>query len=69
MLKRLIAFIVIAGITVAVFFMVWSAVIARKESNRILEDFKTIDKDLQKTTTAIDSANKTLPDSLSDKKY
>jgi hypothetical protein len=42
---------------------------ATEISDKILEEFKIIDKDLQKTTVAIDSANKILFDSLSDKKY
>jgi Cu/Ag efflux protein CusF len=69
--KKLIAFIIVAAIgfaTAAIFFMKESAAKARKESDRILEEFKVIDKDVQKTTIAIDSVNKTLPDSLSGKK-
>jgi hypothetical protein len=68
--KKLIAFIIVAAIgfaTVAIFFMKGSAEKARKESERILEEFKAIDKDLQKTTIAIDSVNKKLTDSLSGK--
>jgi hypothetical protein len=72
MSKGLIAFIVIAAIAIAssaIIFMKESADKAKEKSDKILEEFRTIDKGLQKTTIAIDSANKILFDSLSDKKY
>jgi hypothetical protein len=65
--RGLIAFIVIAFAAIVILFMNKSADKARLKSDKILEKFKTIDKDLQQTTIVIDSANKILPDSLSGK--
>jgi hypothetical protein len=65
--RGLIAFIVIAFTAIEILFMKKSTDKARLKSDKILEEFKRIDKDLQKTTIAIDSANKILPDSLSGK--
>jgi hypothetical protein len=70
--KGLLAFIVVAGIvfaSIVIIFMKKSADKASERPDKVLEEFKTINEDLQKTTIAIDSANKMLPDSLSDKKY
>jgi hypothetical protein len=65
--KGLIALIIVASICLAllsVIVMKQSAEEAQQKSNKILEDFKTVDKDLQRSTIAIDSANKILNDSL-----
>ncbi len=72
MSKKLIAFIIVAGIalaSIAIIFMKKPADEARLKSGKVLEEFKIINKDLQRTSIAIDSVNKMLPDSLSDKKY
>jgi hypothetical protein len=64
MLKGLMVFIVVTA-TIAVFYLMKaSAGKARKTSNSILDEFKTIDKDLKKSTAVIDSANARLFDSL-----
>jgi hypothetical protein len=44
-----------------------SAEKTQKESGRIVEEFKTIDKNLQQSAIAIDSANGILTDSLAGK--
>jgi hypothetical protein len=65
--KGLIALIVVAGICLAILsaiVMKQSAEKAQQKSKKILEDFKTVDKDLQRSTNVIDSANKILYDSL-----
>ena len=58
--KGLIAFVVVAGIGFTfsiIFFMKKSADKARKESDKILKEFKTIDKDLKKSSITFDSLN------------
>jgi hypothetical protein len=65
--KGLIALIVVASICLAllsIILMKQSAEKAQKKSDKILEDFKTVEKDLQRSTIVIDSANKILYDSL-----
>ncbi len=65
--KGLTAFIAVACISLAAFaiiFMKQSAVKGKKESNRILEEFKKVDESLKQSNTVIDSANKILHDSL-----
>ena len=67
MRKGLIAFIAvvfIAVVSMVIILMKQSAVVARKKSNEIMEQFKTIDRDLKKTDTGIDSLNKTGFDTL-----
>ena len=67
MSKGLIAFIAVAFIAVVaamVIYMKQSADKARKISDEMLEEFKTIDKDLQKSTDEPDSLNKMYYDSL-----
>ena len=65
MSKGLIAFIVVAAVALIIIIMKESAHIARKKSDEIMEQFKTIDKDLQKTTDErVDSLNTILLDSL-----
>ena len=68
MRKGLIAFIAvvfIAVVSIVIIFMKQSAAVAHKKSNEIMEQFKTIDKDLQKTTDErLDSLNTILLDSL-----
>ena len=67
MRKGLIAFIAvvfIAVVSIVIIFMKQSAVVARKKSNEIMEQFKTIDRDLKKTDTRLDSLNKTGFDTL-----
>lgn len=65
--KGLIVFIVVAVVIVVFYFMKASADKACKTSNSILDEFKTIDKDLNKSTIVIDSANTKLIDSLAEK--
>ncbi len=68
--KGLIAFIVVASIgfaTMLILFMKQSAIEANQKSNKILEDFKTVDRDLKKSAIAIDSVNNTLIDSFTKK--
>ena len=69
MSKGLIAFIVVACLTLA--FMLYksmkeSADKARKQSDEILRDFKTIDKDLKDNSYKIDSLNKELLNATKD---
>ena len=67
MRKGLIAFIAvvfIAVVSMVIILMKQSAAVARKKSNEIMEQFKTIDRDLKKTDTRIDSLNKTGFDTL-----
>jgi len=68
MSKGLITFIVIVCISVvaaAAIKMIQSANEAGKRSDEIMEQFKTIDKDLQETTDErLDSLNKMYFDSL-----
>jgi Skp family chaperone for outer membrane proteins len=67
MSKGLIAFIAVAFIAVVaaiVIYMKQSAGKARKISDEMMEEFKTIDKDLQKSTVELDSLNKMYYDSL-----
>jgi hypothetical protein len=67
MSKRLLVFIVIAGIGTGLYLMKRSADAAKKSSGNILKEFETISKDLDKSTAVIDSANAALPDSLAEK--
>jgi hypothetical protein len=65
--KGLIALIVVSGIRLAllsIILMKQSGEKAHQKSDKILEDFKTIEKDLKRSTIVIDSANKILHDSL-----
>ncbi len=67
MSKGLITFIVIvciAVVTAAAINMMISANEARKESDKIMEEFKTIDKGLEQTDERLDSLNKMFFDSL-----
>jgi hypothetical protein len=65
MQKGLIAFIVIACVALVIMFMKQSARIARKKSDDITEQFKTVDKDLHKATgKRPDTLNKMNFDSL-----
>ena len=64
MTKVLIAFIVVAAVAFLLIFMKKSADIARKRSNQILEQFKTVDSDLHKTDERLDSLNRVYFDSL-----
>ncbi|MEI9959117.1 MAG: hypothetical protein WDM90_23025 [Ferruginibacter sp.] len=66
MSKGLILFIVVAcvaAITAMVIYMKQSADEARNKSDEIMEQFKAIDRDLQKTAE-LDSLNKMYFDSL-----
>jgi uncharacterized protein YpuA (DUF1002 family) len=59
--KGLISFIVVSFIAVAaavIIFMKQSAYVARKRSDEIMRQFKTVDKDLQKTNERLDTLNK-----------
>jgi hypothetical protein len=65
--KGLIAFIVVACIalmSMAVIFMKKSADAAQKKSDTIMEQFKTVDRDLQQSNESLDSINKMYLDSL-----
>jgi hypothetical protein len=64
MSKGLIAFIAVAAIALTIFLMKESADIARKKSDDILEQFKTVDRSLQKPNESLDSLNKIDFDSL-----
>jgi hypothetical protein len=67
MSKGLITFIAVASIAfiaALVIYMKQSADVARKRSDDIREQFKTIDKDLKKTGERLDSLNKMDFDSL-----
>jgi len=67
MSKRLITIIVVACIAVMgmlVLFMKRSADIARYRSDRIMEQFKSVDSILHKTDKGLDSLNKMHFDSL-----
>jgi hypothetical protein len=67
MSKRLTIFIAVACIaivSIVVIFMKWSAGIAQKKSDGIMEQFKTVDWDLQKTNEGLDSLNRITSDSL-----
>ena len=59
-----IAVVFVAVVSIVIIFMKQSAAVARKKSNEIMEQFKTIDRDLKKTDTRIDSLNKTGFDTL-----
>ena len=59
-----IAVVFIAVVSIVIIFMKQSAAVAHKKSNEIMEQFKTIDRDLKKTDTRLDSLNKTGFDSL-----
>ena len=68
--KGLIAFIVVASIgfaTMLIILMKHSAIEAKHKSDKILEDFKTVDRDLKKSAIVIDSANNNLIDSFTKK--
>ena len=59
--KGLIVFIAVTAIsTVVIFvaFMTKSADKANEVSNSLLQEFKTVEKDLKKSTTVIDSLNR-----------
>ena len=63
--KGLIAFIVVAAIALSAFtvvFMQRSEKETQRRSEKILEDFKTVDSDLKKTIIIIDSSNNFLYD-------
>ena len=62
--KGLIAFIVVAAVALMIIIMKESAHIARKKSDEIIKQFKTVDSDLQKTDERLDSLNKIDLDSL-----
>jgi Skp family chaperone for outer membrane proteins len=68
MSKGLITFVAIVCIAVVAAFLVYymkqSADIARYKSDKILEEFKTVDKDLQDSQQKLDSLNKAFFDSL-----
>ena len=68
--KRLLVFIVVLGLGYAasVFIKMKQSVDnARTASDKIMEEFKTIDKDLKTSTLEIDTAKKRLYDSLAAK--
>ncbi len=68
--KRLLVFIVVLGIALAVsqfIKMKHSADNGRKASDKIIDEFKTIDKDLKASSLEIDTAKKRLNDSLAAK--
>lgn len=70
MSKGLLVFIVVLGIALAVsqfIKMKQSADNARKASDKIIDEFKTIDKDLKASSLEIDTAKKRLNDSLAAK--
>ena len=70
MSKGLIAFVAVAVICIGsliIVFMKVSADEAGKTSDNILKDFQTVDRNLKKSSTAFDSINNALPDSLSGK--
>ena len=67
MSKGLISFIAIvfiSAVAAMVIYMKQSADKARKISDEMMEKFKTVDKDLQKSTDELDSLNKMYYDSL-----
>lgn len=68
MSKGLITFIAIVCISVLaagfIYFMKQSAHEARKKSDTIMEEFKTVDQDLQESNQKMDSLNKIYFDSL-----
>ena len=64
MSKGLIAFIIVAVVSLVLIFMKMSADIARKRSDKIMEQFKTVDKDLNHINERLDSINKLYLDSL-----
>ena len=67
MSKGLIAFIVVICIAFAsmvIIFMKQSAVNARKRSDYIMEEFKKVDSELQKSNAKLDSLNNMHLDSL-----
>lgn len=68
MSKGLITFIAIVFVSSVVAFLIYfmkqSADIARYRSEKIIEDFKTVDKDLQDNKQKLDSLNKVFFDSL-----
>ncbi len=57
MSKGLIAFIIVAVVSLVLIFMKMSADIARKRSDKIMEQFKTVDRDLMNTNERLDSLN------------
>jgi len=70
MSKGLIAFIVVAGIGLAATLIVEmkkAADNARKRSDEILRDFKTIDNSLKVSDSGIDASTRRLLDSLLEK--
>lgn len=65
--KRLLVFIVVLGIALAISQLIkvkHSADNARAASDKIMEEFKTIDKDLKVSSLETDTAKKRLFDSL-----
>jgi len=67
MSKGLIAFIIVAALgsgALVVLYMNDSAGKARKRSDQIMQDFKTIDNSLKEHNTTIDEATRRLLDSL-----
>ena len=64
MSKGLVAFIVVAAVVLTFLIMSESANIARKKSEDIVEQFKTVDQELKKTSERLDSLNKMDIDSL-----
>ena len=64
MTKGLIAFIVVAAVALVLIFMRKSADIARRRSDQLMEEFKAVDRSLQKTDTRLDSLDKIKLDSL-----
>ena len=64
MTKGLIAFIVVAAVAFVLIFMKKSADVARERSDQLMEEFKTVDRNLQKTDRRLDSLNRIKLDSL-----
>lgn len=67
MSKRLIVLVIlicVASVSVMLFVMKRSADRAREVSNEYLKEFKTIDKDLKRSSSRLDSLNKMYFDSL-----
>lgn len=66
--KGLITFIAIVCISIAaaafVYFMKQPADAAHKKSDTIMEQFKTVDQDLQESNQKLDALNKAFFDSL-----
>ncbi|MBL7703012.1 MAG: hypothetical protein JNM14_12230 [Ferruginibacter sp.] len=64
-LISLVAIVIIAAVAAfLVYFMKQSADLAKYKSDKIMEEFKTVDQDLQQGKQRLDSLNKIYFDSL-----